>query len=209
MTTLIKNGTIITATDMYKADILVKNGIISEIGKEISKIASEIVDAAEKWVAQLAAHEKTGVSLPSGWKFSLQGVQGNVRDLYNSIQHHNIEISRTALAFFMNLGLGARSSGNRALGDSQTDFFFLAVQATADYLARTLTATAVKRLVDFNWQVERYPFLAVSNLRARSFDQVLTTLTQLAQARIVEPFPELAQFITRELGLPQPGKKND
>ena len=50
MTTLIKNGTIITATDTYKADILVKNGIVSEIGREISKIASEIIDAADKWV---------------------------------------------------------------------------------------------------------------------------------------------------------------
>ena len=50
MTTLIKNGTIVTATETYKADILVKNGVISEIGREISKIASEIVDAAEKWV---------------------------------------------------------------------------------------------------------------------------------------------------------------
>ena len=50
MTTLIKNGTITTATDMYRADILVKNGMISEIGKEISKIASEIIDAADKWI---------------------------------------------------------------------------------------------------------------------------------------------------------------
>jgi dihydropyrimidinase len=50
MTTLIKNGTIITATDTYKADILVKGGLVSEIGREISKIASEIVDAADKWV---------------------------------------------------------------------------------------------------------------------------------------------------------------
>ena len=50
MTTLIKNGTIITATDNYKADILVKNGIVSEIGSEISKIAGEIIDAADKWV---------------------------------------------------------------------------------------------------------------------------------------------------------------
>jgi dihydropyrimidinase len=50
MTTLIKNGTIITATDIYRADILVKNGVISEIGREISKIASEIIDAADKWV---------------------------------------------------------------------------------------------------------------------------------------------------------------
>jgi dihydropyrimidinase len=50
MTTLIKNGTIITATEMYKADILVKNGVVSEIGREISKIASEIIDASDKWV---------------------------------------------------------------------------------------------------------------------------------------------------------------
>lgn len=50
MTTLIKNGTIITANDTYKADILVKNGVISEIGREISKIASEIIDAADRWV---------------------------------------------------------------------------------------------------------------------------------------------------------------
>jgi dihydropyrimidinase len=50
MTTLIKNGTIVTATDVYKADLLVKNGIVSEIGREISKIASEIIDAADKWV---------------------------------------------------------------------------------------------------------------------------------------------------------------
>lgn len=50
MTTLIKNGTIITPTDMYKADVLVKNGVITEIGSEISKIASEIIDAADKWV---------------------------------------------------------------------------------------------------------------------------------------------------------------
>jgi dihydropyrimidinase len=50
MTMLIKNGTIYTATDTYKADILVKNGTIWEIGREISKIASEIVDAAEKWI---------------------------------------------------------------------------------------------------------------------------------------------------------------
>jgi len=50
MTTLIKNGTVITATDTYKADLLVKNGVISEIGREISKIASEIINAADKWV---------------------------------------------------------------------------------------------------------------------------------------------------------------
>ena len=198
---------------LYRIDAIAgeRNGLgvpTIEQGPDGSK---EDREAAAKWVTQLAAHEKTGVSLPHGWKFSLKGVEGNVRDLYNSIQHHNIEISRTALAFFMNLGLGPRAGGNRALGESQTDFFFLAVQATADHLARTLNATCVKRLVDFNWELaprgqggaRRYPTLAVSNLRARSFDQVLDMLARLAQTGVVEPYPELAQYITRELGLPQ------
>jgi len=165
-------------------------------------------EAAAKWVTQLAAHERTGVSLPNGWKFALKGVEGNVRDLYNSIQHHNIEISRTALAFFMNLGLGARAGGNRALGESQSDFFFLALQATADQIARTVTITTIKELVNYNWEgVTRYPQLTVSNLRARHFEQTFEILTRLAQSGVVAPYPELAQYITKELGLPQPKKQ--
>jgi hypothetical protein len=194
-------------SQLYRIDAIAgeRNGLGIPTIEQGPNGSQEDREAAALWVTQLAAHEKTGLSLPNGWKFSLQGVAGNVRDLYNSIQHHNIEISRVALAFFMNLGLGARSSGNRSLGDSQTDFFFLALQATADYLARAFTATAVKRLVDYNWEgVLEYPLLTVSNLRARNFDQVLSTLAQLAQSGVVTPFPELAQYVARELGLPQP-----
>jgi len=194
-------------SQLYRIDAIAgeRNGLGIPTIEQGPNPSQEDREAAALWVQQLAAHEKTGLSLPSGWKFSLQGVAGNVRDLYNSIQHHNIEISRVALAFFMNLGMGARSSGNRALGESQTDFFFLAVQATAEYVARLLTATAVKRLVDFNWEnVEQYPVVRVANLRSRNFNQVLTSLAQLAQAGVVSPFPELAQYVARELGLPEP-----
>ena len=191
---------------LYRIDAIAgeRNGLGVPSIEQGPNAAKEDREAAERWVTQLAAHEKTGLSLPNGWKFSLKGVEGNVRDLYNSIQHHNIEISRTALAFFMNLGLGARAGGNRSLGESQSDFFFVAVQATADHLARTLNATCVKRLVDYNWEgVGRYPTLSISNLRARSFDQVLDLLARLSQAGVVAPYPELAQYVTRELGLPQ------
>ena len=194
---------------LYRIDAIAgeRNGLGVPTIEQGPNGSREDREAAEKWVTQLAAHEKTGVSLPNGWKFSLKGVEGNVRDLYNSIQHHNIEISRTALAFFMNLGLGARAGGNRALGESQSDFFFLAVQATADHLARVLNGTCVKRLVDFNFEVDRYPLLTVSNLRARGFDQVLETLARLAQSGVVAPYPELAQYICHELGLPAPQSK--
>jgi hypothetical protein len=191
---------------LYKIDAIAgeRNGLGIPTIEQGPGGAKEDREAAAQWVQALAAHQKTGVSLPHGWKFSLKGVEGNVRDLFNSIQHHNIEISRTALAFFMNLGLGARAGGNRSLGEAQSDFFFLAVQATADHLARTLSSTCVRRLVDYNWEgVTRYPVLAISNLRARSFDQVLDLLARLSQTGVVAPYPELAQYVTRELGLPQ------
>ena len=191
---------------LYRIDAIAgeRNGLGVPTIEQGPDSSREDREAAAKWVQQLAAHEKTGVSLPSGWKFSLKGVEGNVRDLYNSIQHHNIEISRTALAFFMNLGRGARSGGNRALGESQTDFFFLALQATADQIARTVTNTTIKQLVNYNWEgITRYPQFTVSNLRARNFSETMETLTRLAQSGVVAPYPELAQYVTRELGLPQ------
>ena len=191
---------------LYRIDAIAgeRNGLGVPTIEQGPGSSKEDREAAAQWVQQLAAHEKTGISLPAGWKFALKGVEGNLRDLYNSIQHHNIEISRTALAFFMNLGMGARSSSNRALADSQTDFFFLALQATADQIARTVSYTTIKQLVDYNWEgVSSYPQLVVSNLRARNMSETLDLLTRLAQSGIVAPYPELAQYIRRELGLPQ------
>jgi len=196
--------------NLYRIDAIAgeRNGLGIPTIEQGPNASKEDRQAAARWVTQLAAHEKTGIALPPGWKLTLQGVQGQVRNLFNSIEHHNIEISRTALAFFMNLGQSSKSSGNRALGQEMTDFFFLAVQATADQIARTITATSVKRLVDYNWDgVEQYPTLTVSNLRARSLDATLTALSQLATANVVAPYPELAQHIARELGLPQPPEK--
>jgi len=198
--------------NLYRIDAIAgeRNGLGIPTIEQAANASKEDRQAAAKWVTQLAAHEKTGIALPAGWKLTLQGVQGQVRDLFNSIDHHNIEISRTALAFFMNLGQSGKSSGNRALGQSMTDFFFQAVQATADQIARTITATSVKRLVDYNWDgVERYPTLTVANLQARSLDDTLTALAQLATANVVAPYPELAQHIARELGLPQPPEEEE
>ena len=197
--------------NLYRIDAIAgeRNGLGIPTIEQGTGASKEDRQAAASWVTQLAAHEKTGIALPAGWKLTLQGVQGQVRDLFSSIEHHNIEISRTALAFFMNLGQSSKSSGNRALGQEMTDFFFLAVQATADQIARTITSTAVKRLVDYNWDgVEKYPMLQTSNLRARSLDQTLTALSQLATAKVMAPYPELAQYIARELGLPQPPERD-
>jgi dihydropyrimidinase len=49
MRTLIKNGTVVTATDQYKGDILVEGETISVIGTA-STHADKVIDAASKCV---------------------------------------------------------------------------------------------------------------------------------------------------------------
>jgi len=49
-TTLVKNGTIVTAADRYQADVLIENGVISTIGKGLPGEADTVVDAAGKLV---------------------------------------------------------------------------------------------------------------------------------------------------------------
>ena len=50
MKTLIKNGRVITATDDYKADILIEGERVSVIGAKLEMEADKVIDASGKLV---------------------------------------------------------------------------------------------------------------------------------------------------------------
>ena len=50
MRTLIKNGTIVTAVDQYKGDVLVEDEKISVIGVLLDIVADKVIDATGKYV---------------------------------------------------------------------------------------------------------------------------------------------------------------
>ena len=50
MKTLIKSGRVVTAVDDYRADILIEDGTVSLIGKEINVEADVVIDASGKLV---------------------------------------------------------------------------------------------------------------------------------------------------------------
>jgi hypothetical protein len=139
------------------------------------------VQTAQKWVTQLAAHEKTGLSLPNGAEFKLVGIEGRIREILPSIQYHKQQIATSCLAMFMELG--QTQSGSRALGESQTDFFLLATQNTADYIAHQIRNSTIRRLVQWNFGPDApVPHLVPANVQARSIDTMAAIINQLAQA---------------------------
>src|ERR1051325_4616754 len=66
MTTLIKNGRIVTAVDAYEADILIEDGTIAMIAKRIDVDADTVVDAKGRLVLPGGIDPHTHMELPFG-----------------------------------------------------------------------------------------------------------------------------------------------
>jgi len=163
--------------------------------------------AAMAWLQQLSANESTGLLLPNGWTFRLEGVTGSVYSPNAAIEHHNSMISQCALASFMNMGQG-KSSGNRSLGQTMSDFFYMSLQATANQIARVVNLSTVKRLVDFNFVNVRYPKIVPQQIISVKFEDVVTALKDLASGgvNVIQPDDELEAWCRQKFGAPVAGK---
>ncbi len=72
MKTLVKGGTVVTATDTYLADVLVDDGVISLIGKDLGATitADTVVDATDKLVIPGGIDVHTHLAMPFGGTYS-------------------------------------------------------------------------------------------------------------------------------------------
>src|SRR5450432_567451 len=66
MRSIIRNGQVATATDNYKADILIEDEVISVIGAKLDMEADVVIDAAGKLVIPGGIDPHTHMELPFG-----------------------------------------------------------------------------------------------------------------------------------------------
>ncbi|MDF2985361.1 MAG: D-hydantoinase [Eubacterium sp.] len=79
MDLIIKNGTIITPTESYEADIAVKGGKIAFIGKGFPEVNAKVVDASGKLVLPGAIDVHTHLAMPFGGTVSADGYLAGTR----------------------------------------------------------------------------------------------------------------------------------
>src|SRR5687767_8079729 len=66
MKTLIRSGTIVTATDQYLGDVLIEGGKVSMIGASLSVAADKTIDATGKLVIPGGIDVHTHLDMPFG-----------------------------------------------------------------------------------------------------------------------------------------------
>jgi dihydropyrimidinase len=79
MTLLIKNGTIVTATDQYRGDVLVEGEKISTIGTSLSVVADRTIDAMGKYVLPGGIDVHTHLDMPFGGTKSADDFESGTR----------------------------------------------------------------------------------------------------------------------------------
>jgi len=200
-------------SQLYRVDAIAceRNALGVPVWRLPKGFSKEDRDAAFNFVTQLAAHEATGAVEPPGEPsdgFRVVGYQGHLREALPSIEHHNIMISRAALALFMDLGT-TTEHGSRSVGETHGDFFLLALQNLADQVAWEIESTAIRRLVDYNFGEDApLPHLVVANVQARSLAAITEALTKLATAGLVVSESNLRGFLRAELALPDEGPRD-
>lgn len=66
MKKIIKNGKIITSSDSYEADILIENGKVVQIGRQLEEAGAQVVDATGKLILPGMIDEHTHIESPFG-----------------------------------------------------------------------------------------------------------------------------------------------
>lgn len=150
---------------------------------------------------RLHAGQKNYVVLPSGYDMDLKGVSGQLHNTMLSIEHHNIQITRSILAQFLNLGTG--EVGSYALSKDQSSFFLLALQAVSKLVCDTFNRHVIRQWVDYNYSgVSRYPQLQVSGLEIRDLQVWGTGIATLAGAGALTTDASIEDEVRRQFRLP-------
>src|SRR5216110_1304394 len=77
--TLIKNGTVVTATDQYQGDVLVEDEKITVIGSSLEMTAARVLDAAGKYVFPGGIDVHTHLDMPFGGTTSADDFETGTR----------------------------------------------------------------------------------------------------------------------------------
>lgn len=143
------------------------------------------------------AAQGDGASL--GYLFEILSPTGTPPDFQTAKEYHRAEIKAGVLARFSELGHG--QVGARSTGDTQSQVWYAALHALATYIGEN-HRTAIKRLVDKNLTVTRYPTLVAEEIESKSLEEFANANAKLVTAGAITTDRSYRAFVRRALDAP-------
>lgn len=127
------------------------------------------------------------------------GVSGNLVDITPRLAYLDQEMSRSALAMFLDLG---HDNGARSLGETFYRIFFSKVKALAEYIGQTITDHVIRDLVRWNFpEGTPYPILTPGDLNTQQ-GTAADVIATLMNAGAITYDADLEKHVRQTIGLP-------
>lgn len=94
---IIKNGTLVTPTSSFRADVAVKDGKICAVAQSISGAGAGVVDASGKLVLPGAIDPHTHLAMPFGGTISADDYYAGTRAAVWRRHHHRVRLCPSGL----------------------------------------------------------------------------------------------------------------
>jgi len=142
------------------------------------------IASAKTLITNIRRDEQEGILLPHGWELELLASSGHRQiDTVSVINRYNKEMAATTLAQFIMLGM--ERTGSYALAREQTDMFYLALEAWADYIATVMNRYGIPKLFALNGVSGRpLPFLVHTPIRRFTLMDIANYVSKLADEKI-------------------------
>ena len=159
-------------------------------------------DKADELLENMRASHKGFIRFPEGWEVGFLDMKSNTsRDPKSMIDHHDRQITKSVLAQF--LELGRNSGGSYALQKDQGAIFIMALEAIAKTIRDTFQKFLIKKLVDYNFDVEQYPQLKNDSIGQKDLNIFTTALQRAVQVGAIKPDSTIEQFLRQMMNLPE------
>lgn len=159
-------------------------------------------------ISRLRNIEAGGFSIPgsdegtAGWEAEFMDMKaGTTSNLEWSIKHHDEKIATNILAQFMQLGSDG-GGGSYALSEDQSSLFLQSQGSTARYICDTINRHLIKKMVDYNFETDRYPTLEFDPLGQMKLVDYMTAVSSAAGAGLLTPDQPTEAIIRERLQLP-------
>lgn len=186
-------------TGLYKIDAIQKerHGIgVPDI--ELPPGADRAAELkAEEIGRNLRTNEYAFVVRPSGWIIGFAEVKGNLVNVIESIDHHDLLIARNLLAQFV------ADSNSRATAGTSMDMLMKSLRHDAERICEVINNHLIPQMVAWNFPTGRFPKLRVKSIgEVKDLQAWSSAIANLTGAKALTPTVELEKWIRKTIDAP-------
>lgn len=192
-------------TNIYKIDAMAheKHGLGIPLVTMPPNASAEDEKKASAIAKNIRVHNQAFIKKTAGWIIEMMDQKSStLKNPAWSIQHHNRQIVLNLLVQFLEIG-SQGSSGSYAASNDQSDLFMLSEESMAVHIAECLNNYAIKRLVDFNFTVDKYPQLKCNKIKRIDFQKLAQGLASLGSSQFLTPNKKTEDWLRDQYDMPE------